>query len=154
VRFDEKKLSSKMSALELVAPLVCLASDPLLVRAQPVRILVDNSGSVRIWLKGYSSRCRLCTTLVSAMATVAAAMGTSVFVEKVARCSGRGASAADALSKGMFERARRCWPDMRVEPAWVPPAILCWVAAPSADSELGAKILADMAARFPVLGFA
>jgi len=152
VRFDGKKLSSKMSALELVAPLVCLASEPLLVRAQPVRILVDNSGSVRIWLKGYSSRCRLCTTLVTAMATVAAAMGTSVFVEKVARCSGRGASAADALSKGLFPRARRCWPDMGVEPAWVPPAILCWVAAPSEDMELGSKILCDMAAKFPVLG--
>ena len=148
VKFEGKRLSSKMSALELVAPLVCVSSDPALARAQPVRILVDNIGSVRIWLKGYSSRCALCTTLVTALATVAAALGTQVFIEKIPRCAGAGAAAADALSKGQFQRARDMWPGMAPEPAWVAPAILAWVAAPQSDPDLGSKILRDMDQRF------
>ena len=61
VRHKGKRLSSKMSALELVGPLICLASEPDLVQSAPIRIWVDNIGSVRIWRKGYSSSCELCT---------------------------------------------------------------------------------------------
>ena len=89
VSFEGRWLSSKLSALELVGPLICLAAAPDLVRERPVRIWVDNIGSVKIWQKGYSGSCSLCTTLVSAMASVAAALGVSVSVEKVARCSSR-----------------------------------------------------------------
>jgi len=151
VRYAGRRLGSKLSALELVAPLVCLASDPLLVRAQPVRILVDNSGSVKIWLKGYSSRCSLCTTLVSAMAAVAAALGTKVFVEKVARCSSPAAAAAGALSKADFAAARRLAPEMSVEPGWIAPAIFAWVADPREDPDLGAKIIRDISRRAAIL---
>jgi hypothetical protein len=74
---DGKKLSRKLSALELVGPLVCVAAAVDKCRDQPVRIWVDNIGSVKIWKKGYSSRCDLCSTLVTAIATVAAAIGCS-----------------------------------------------------------------------------
>ena len=151
VRYGGRRLGSKLSALELVAPLICLSSDPTLVRAQPVRILVDNSGSVKIWLKGYSSRCPLCTTLVSAMAAVAAALGTSVYVEKVARCSSPAASAADALSKADFEAARRLHPGMSTDPGWVAPAILAWVANPVEDPDLGERIIREIQPRAAVL---
>ena len=84
VKFEGRWLSGKMSALELVGPLVCVCSELDLVRCQPIRIFVDNMGSVRIWRKGYSSSCSLSTTLVLALGTVA--LGCQVFVEKVARC--------------------------------------------------------------------
>ena len=146
-----------MSALELVGPLVCLASEPDLVRAAPIRIWVDNIGSVRIWRKGYSSSCDLCTTLVSAMATVAAALGCRVFVEKIARCSSPGAAMADALSKAAFvkfrEEAVNCGWALRTDPGWIPPAILRWVADPAAVEDLGLDILTDLRRRTPVLGY-
>ena len=157
VKYKGRKLSGKMSALELVGPLVCLASEPDLVRAAPIRIWVDNIGSVRIWRKGYSSSCDLCTTLVSAMATVAAALGCRVFVEKIARCSSPGAAMADALSKAAFvkfrEEAFNCSWALRTDPGWIPPAILRWVADPAAVEDLGLDILTDLRRRTPVLGY-
>ena len=157
VKYKGRKLSGKMSALELVGPLVCLASEPDLVRAAPIRIWVDNIGSVRIWRKGYSSSCDLCTTLVSAMATVAAALGCRVFVEKIARCSSPGAAMADALSKAAFvkfrEEAINCGWALRMDPGWIPPAILRWVADPAAVEDLGLDILTDLRKRTPVLGY-
>ena len=68
-------MAGKMSALELVGPLMCVCEEPDLVRCRAIQIWVDNIGSVRIWGKGYSSSCGLSTTLVSALATVVAALG-------------------------------------------------------------------------------
>ena len=97
---DGKRLSRKMSALGLVGPLICLAAAPDLCRGVPLRIWVDNAGSVRVWQKGYSTRCALCNTLFKALATVAAALGSRVDIQKIRRCSTPGAVLADALSKG------------------------------------------------------
>ena len=72
---DGKRISRKLSALELVGPLICVSAGRQRCRRWPVRIWVDNAGSVGIWRKGYSTRCRLCTTLVSAIGRVAAAIG-------------------------------------------------------------------------------
>ena len=118
-----------------------------------MRIWVDNIGSVKIWQKGYSA---LCTLLVSAMASVAAALGTTVVVEKVARCSVPPAVMADALSKGAFGACRAVareagWP-LLLEPARVPAAILRWVADPSAR-DLGEDILLEMRRTTLVLGY-
>ena len=156
VSFEGRRLSSKLSALELVGPLICLAAAPDMVRGRPVRIWVDNIGSVKIWQKGYSGSCALCTSLVSAMASVAAALGTTVVVEKVARCSVPPAVMADALSKGAFGACRAVareagWP-LRLEPARVPAAILRWVADPSAR-DLGEDILLEMRRTTLVLGY-
>ena len=145
-----------MSALELVGPLVCVCADPDLVRCRAIRIWVDNIGSVRIWRKGYSNSCSLSTTLVRALAAVAAALGCRVFVEKVARCSSPPAVMADALSKAAFGKFREAaaaaaWP-LRLEPAWVPPALLRWVATPVEDECLGRDILRDLRPRTELLG--
>ena len=157
VAYLGRKLSSKMSALELVGPLVCVAADPDMVRGMPVRIWVDNIGSVKIWKKGYSNSCNLCTTLVTAIATVAASLGCRVYFEKVLRCSVPGAAMADALSKGAFDKCRGIAEGegcpLRRDPACVPPALLAWVANPQADEELGADILRDMRKRALVLGY-
>ena len=154
---DGKRLSCKMSALELVGPLVCVAAAPELCRGTPMRIWVDNAGSVRIWQKGYSTRCPLCNTLVKAIATVAAALGCKVDIQKIRRCSSPGAILADALSKGALGAVRRFgqefgWP-LSATPAAVPRSILRWLAHPVPDDELGQKVLFDISRFVPVLGF-
>ena len=156
VSYRGRRLAGKMSALELVGPLVCVCADPDLVRCRAVRIWVDNIGSVRIWRKGYSNSCSLSTTLMRALAAVAAALGCRVFVEKVARCSSPPAVMADALSKAAFGKFREAaaaaaWP-LRLEPAWVPPALLRWVASPVEDECLGRDILRDLRPRTELLG--
>ena len=85
------------------------------------------------------------------MAAVAAALGTSVYVEKVARCSSPAALAADALSKADFEAARRLCPGMSTDPGWVAPAILAWVANPVEDPDLGERIIREIQPRAAVL---
>jgi hypothetical protein len=54
---DGKKLSRKLSALELVGPLLCVTSGHEWCRGRVVRVWVDNIGAVKIWSKGYSLSC-------------------------------------------------------------------------------------------------
>jgi hypothetical protein len=152
---DGKKLSRKLSALELVGPLVCLAADFARCRNTAVRAWVDNAGSVTIWQKGYSTRCDLCNTLVKAIAAVAAAAGCQFSIEKITRCSSPGAVLADALSKACFEplwSARDEW-GLSLEPAPIPPPILSWLDAPRLDDDLGSKILCYLRRTQLVLGY-
>jgi hypothetical protein len=144
---DGKQLSRKLSALELVGPLVCISAGRQYCKRKPVRVWVDNSGSVGIWNKGYSTNCQLCTTLVGAISRVAAAFGCVVTIDKITRCSNNGAELADFLSKGNFNAFYDGWPDDRprdLEPAWIPPAILTWIDKPTVDHVLGDKILANI----------
>jgi hypothetical protein len=153
---DGKKLSRKLSALELVGPLLCVTAGHEFCRGRAVRVWVDNMGAVKIWEKGYSLSCALCTTIVKAIGTVAAGLGCQLFVEKITRCSTAGAEMADALSKADFMRFRQTaaasgWP-LAVAPARVPARLLAWLADPRPDEELGAKLLDEMAAWGAVLG--
>jgi hypothetical protein len=107
---DGKRFSRKLSALELVGPLICVSAGRELCRLKPVRVWVDNAGSVNIFKKGYSTHCQLCNTLVSAIARVAAALGCSFTIDKITRCSTTGARLADFLSKGKFAEFYDSWP--------------------------------------------
>jgi hypothetical protein len=144
---DGRRLSRKLSALELVGPLICIAADFDSCRGRPARIWVDNSGAVGIWRKGYSTRCQLCTTLVTAIGRVATAAGCRLTIEKITRCSNTGAELADELSKGRFTAFKRKLPAnwaIKPEPARIPASILAWIAVPTVDCNLGDKILRDL----------
>ena len=52
-KVEGKKVGRKLSALELIGPLVAITVFARRCRGQPVRIWVDNAGSVGIWKKGY-----------------------------------------------------------------------------------------------------
>ena len=106
-KVDGKKVGRKRTALELIGPLVSLVVFAESCRGWPVNIWVDNAGVVRIWHRGYSSWCRLSTTIVKALSTVAAALGCRVEIRKVTRCSRTGPKLADQLSKAEFA-AFRC----------------------------------------------
>jgi hypothetical protein len=154
---DGKKIGKKLSALELVGPLVIVAAAPDLCRGNPVRVWVDNAGSVRIWEKGYSNSCLLCTTIVKAAASIAAALDCRLEVHKIRRCSTPGAVMADALSQGDFRRCRAAaaaagWP-LAPLPAPIPRALLRWLAHPVPDDDLGQRILLELKDDVPLLSY-
>ena len=152
---DGTRLNRKMSALELIGPLLVVSAGFAVCKGMPVRVWVDNSGSVAIWRKGYSTSCRLCSTIVKAIGTVAAGIGCRLDVVKILRCSTPEADMADALSKAAFQRF---WDlndrenlGLGLEPAWVPPQLCAWLENPQEDDALGDRILAGIGGRMRLL---
>ena len=148
---DGRRLNRKMSALELVGPLLVVASGFHMCKNRPVRIWVDNAGSVGIWRKGYSTNCALSTTIVKATAALAAALGCSLDIVKITRCSNPGADMADALSKADFHRF---WSLNHAagfhcleEQAWVPLALRRWLEFPVPDEALADRLLVEIGQR-------
>ena len=144
-KVDGKKVGRKLSALELMGPLIALVLFAEECQGQPVNIWVDNAGSVRIWQKGYSSWCRLSTTVVKAISTAAAALGCRVEIRKVRRCTGTGRVLANQLSKAQFREFRETagW---AVDAALrrVTGALLRWLARPVPWDDLGHELLAEL----------
>ena len=154
---SNRQLGRMMSALELVGPLLVISAGYSWCRNTPVKIWVDNAGSVFIWKKGYSSSCLLSSTLVKAIATVAAGLSCHVELEKITRCSTPLADMADALSKCAFSRfwdiaASADYAALPLEPAWIPVPITAWLQDPVPDDFLGDKILRELSKRTLVLG--
>ena len=157
-KVEGKKVGRKLSALELIGPLVGLVVFAATCHRRPLRIWVDNAGSVGVWKKGYSNFCRLCTTVVKAISVVAAGLGCQVDVVKITRCSSPGAVLADLVSKARFAEFReRCssWGmDMGAAPASVLTVLLEWVCLPRPDDDLGHRILQHLAGQgVQVLGY-
>ena len=157
-RIDGKKVGRKLSALELIGPLIAITVFARRCQSQPVRIWVDNAGSVGVWKKGYSGFCALCTTVVKAISVVAAGLGCHLVVEKVTRCSTAGAVLADLASKGrckeMFQYAGAQGWRLDAAPAAVPEVLLKWVCLPAVDDELGHRVLQYLASTgVEVLGY-
>ena len=154
---DGRNLDRVMSALELVGPLLALVACPLRCRGKPIRFWVDNAGSVYIWKKGYSSSCDLSTTLVKAIATVAAGLGCRVELEKITRCSEPLATMADALSKADFSRFWRTayengGYDLPRTAQVAPKELYRWIENPVLDDGLGERLLRGLAQTGEVLG--
>ncbi len=88
-------------------------------------------------------------------ACVADALDCKVDLVKVRRCSDTGPVLADLLSKGMFckfkEYAAGAGWVLEPLPAAVPKSVVRWVANPSADDQLGQKILKDLAESMPII---
>lgn len=152
---DGRRLNRKMSALELVGPLLVISAGFSLCKGKPVRVWVDNAGSVGIWKKGYSTTCGLSTTIVKAIAAVAAGLGCWFDIVKITRCSNPGADMADAISKADFNRF---WAINAIaefgcpcEQAWVPVSLLSWLENPCTDDKLGDRILGEIGQRTSLL---
>ena len=154
---DGRKVRRKLSALELIGPLVVVAAAHGLCRQQTLNIWVDNAGSVEVYRKGYSRSCRLCTTLVKAISTVAAGIGCNVELVKIARCEGAGAVMADHLSKAKFglfrETGRVAGWELLPEPARIPATLLQWIDRPTLCDSLGHQILKEISLAAPIPGY-
>lgn len=139
-----KKLCRKMSAWELAGPLLLLCSMPEMLFGKLLIIWVDNSGSVFVYGKGYSTTCNLCCTLIGAIHEVATAIGCEVELRKIRRCSNLGATAADHLSKADFGSFKQLVPAANTQPERVPEAFLSWMEDPKQDRFLGKRIVRQM----------
>lgn len=153
-RVGTKKVSRKLSALELIGPLIVLVAGADWCSNAAVRIWVDNAGSVGIWRKGYCASCPLCSTIVKALAFVAAGIGCNLDLSKVTRCSNFESTVADALSQGRVLQAKQIAADyglpLRLEPATIPAVLLAWLERPVPDENLGVKLLSGISRRFTV----
>ena len=151
-----RHLDRLMSALELLGPLLAICAAAKVCRGRPVRVWVDNSGSVYIWKKGYSSVCPIASTVVKATAAVAAALGCRLEVEEITRCSTPEADMADALSKAAFFRFRKIAAESGVEvpllPLPVPLALVAWLKDCLPDDDLGDKLVKSLVRSGAVLG--
>jgi hypothetical protein len=154
---DGKKWGRKLTALELMGPLVAMAAGWQEFRGVPVNFWVDNSGACNISKHGYSNSCRLSTSIVKATAEIAAAFGCRVEVKKITRCSVPAAEMADALSKADFYRFREAAAlaglEVLAAPARVPLTLLKWAVRPVVTDDLGTAILQELATVTSVLGF-
>ena len=146
-----------MSALELIGPLLILSSGHSWCKNKSIKIWVDNSASVFIWQKGYSTTCALSTTLVIAINKIATGLGCQVDICKITRCSNVFATLADHLSKANFGQFRSLAGQNNIslplELAYIPSTLLRWVQNPTEDDLLGDKILHELSAKQLILGF-
>jgi len=151
---EGKKVSRKMSALELMGPLITISAASRSLAGKHVTFWVDNQGSCMIWRRGYSNSCKLSNTIVKAIATVAASIGSRVEISKITRCSEQWSTLADQLSQGNFSRILEENTGTKFDPtpAQIPKSILKWAVRPTVSDELGMDILKELASNQEILG--
>jgi len=158
LKHEGKKVGRKLSALELIGPLVIIAANFAACRYRQVVVWVDNAGSVAIWQKGYSNQCSLCTTIVKATSQLAAAAGCELFIKKITRRSDDGSKIADSLSKGLFTQARieACTRGtaLDTEPGKIPTRLIQWIDHPVCDDQLANRILHELSQSHRLLRYA
>ena len=93
-----------------------------------------------------------------AISAAAAAIGCTVVISKIMRCSDEGSLMADALSKlatGRFwsSAGRSRGFDLPVDPLPVPAVLQQWVQGPSSDFGLAAEILLELSVVTELLGY-
>jgi hypothetical protein len=152
-RVDRKKVGRKLSALELIGPLIAIAAGAQEFANTHVTCWVDNAGSVAIWNKGYSTKCRLSSTIVTSINAIAAAIGCTFHIQKITRCSNAAAATADALSKAQFALARQYSPFLNVAPAAIPASLVQWVDRPNPTDDLAHLVLTEISKNMPVLNY-
>ena len=144
------RFANKLCTLEGLAALTALATIPDLARNREVVVYCDNAGFVAVFKKKHS-RCAYAYTVAKALHDVGEGLASVVKVVKTRRCSGVGEEAADALSKGDWDRAWDNMPLKNENPGRIPRALLVWANNPTPDMDLGAKILSDMSKYTQVL---
>ena len=107
---------------------------------------MDNEGSVRMYEKGWTTKCQLCNTLLVAINQVASALGVDLFISKIIRIS-------NALSKMDMVEFRKCMPDANKGPERVPRVLTKWIESHISDRFLVTKILAEMSSYTELLDY-
>ena len=154
---DGKSLACKTMTLEMLGPFLPLVTDTANVIGKAVVVHVDNMGCHYAWKAGYSNQDVLATTLVKALGHLEAAMGLTLFIEHVPRCSTPEAVIVDSLSKGDLSPLEFLIKNSNFQPLpRVPNALLRWLQDPVPDEDLGPRILNEIAQKnpsLPLLGY-
>lgn len=141
---EGRALNAQMLTLELCGPLVALAVGAAALCNKAVRFRIDNMSAVYAWRKGCSTKDRLASTLVKAIYDLGRRLNCDIFITKVARCSTKGALAADLLSKGDIRAFYDLCPESPVDPLRIPGTLLLWLNAPRVDYQLGDRIAEEL----------
>lgn len=145
---DGVKFASKLSCLELLGPLaaLCVMGDDAM--SEVLVVYVDNQGSVDIYRKGCTVSCVYTSTVAKACYDLSVAMGCTLVIEKIRRCSDAGSYLADMISKGDLVQFRKLMPG-RNTVTELPGALVDWVKNPRQDLHLGTKIAMELQSKFP-----
>lgn len=141
---DGVRFSSKLSCLELLGPLLVVATMGMECKGRVLVVMVDNAGSVAIYRKGHSVACPYSSTVAKAAFDLSERWGVRLIVKKIRRCSNKGAVIADAISKGDFPLVRQMMKDREKAPRVVPSVLWDWVSRPRVDLSLGDKIAQEL----------
>ena len=137
-----KLLGRKLSCLEGLAALAGCAVAIARYPGMALLVREDNQGLVHIYNKGMSS-CPWTWCVAKAIADLGRATGTRIKLEKVTRCTEPGDQAADLLSKGRVDGARKkVWLEPR--PDRLPRALLSWMENPVVTAGLGFRMATDL----------
>ena len=137
-------LGKKLSFLELLGPLFVLCAAAEICRGSTIRVWIDNIGGVKIWQKGYSPTCDLCTVVVRAIAFIASHLQCRVEILKITRCSNRQALMADALSKGDMKRFASIWGNIIPDSLPIPQVLIKWLKNPTINIQLGSLLCEEL----------
>ena len=94
---DGVVFSRKLTCLELLGALVMLVTCADVVVGGHLRCYMDNQGAVDVYRKGHSTTCVYTSTVAKVIFDVAEAIGATVTVEKIRRCSDRGSYTAKGI---------------------------------------------------------
>jgi hypothetical protein len=139
-----KSLAKKMSFLELLGALLVVCAAPDVCRGNNVQVWIDNIGAVKIWQKGYSPNCELCTAVVRATAFVASHLQCRLDIVKIGRCSDGPSIMADALSKGDMQKFLSLWKGPLPDGRFIPAQLVQWISDPQPLAPLGPLLCSEI----------
>ena len=139
-----RQLGKKLSFLELLGPLLVLCCAPDICRGNTIKVWIDNIGGVKIWQKGYSPTCELCTSVVRAIAFIASHLQCRIDIVKITRCSNRHALMADCLSKGDMKGFVSIWGEGLPDSQLIPQGLIKWINNPRTNFELGTMLCKEI----------
>ena len=151
--YDGKNLSHKLSAWELLGPLLALVCGGNTLSGKQLEVYVDNAGSVVMWRKGWSTVCDLCNSMLLAIHQVATALACEIFITDIGRCSNKESIAADTLSKCEMGRFLENMPEANLAPEEVPSSLLSWIENPMPDRNLGSRIIKELSHKFDLVKY-
>ena len=136
--------TNRMSMLEELGVLAALCMLNEHACNKTLQVFVDNNGAVFAYAKGYSRKCRLLNTIISAIKIVSHSLGINVVVTDIMRRSDEGSRVTDDLSKankstlsGFMGTSNRV--------LLIPQTIWDWMKHPTMDDySLGHRIIAEI----------
>ena len=138
-----QRLAYHTMFLEAVAALASILIYPERLMNSSAVVYSDNSGVVAGFASGHSQE-TLAQCVIKACIEVAQGLNCRLDIRKVTRCSARGPTAADLLSKGKLQPALDLLENPANSPGYMSRTLLSWIQDPVATRTLGPAILREL----------
>ena len=138
-----QKLAYHTMFLEAVAALSSILICPERLMNSTAVVYSDNSGVISGFKRGHSAE-TLAQCVIKACIEVAQGLNCKLDIRKVTRCSARGPTAADLLSKGKLQPALDLLDNPADSPGYLSRTLISWIQNPVATRSLGSAILREL----------